>query len=66
MWKSPNDGDINVLTQCMTDEKTAFFQVKFQSTIPSENNDDGEAPIAIVAQDSPKGFFKNIQKVKVI
>ena len=48
----------------MTDEKTAFFQVKFQSTIPSENNDDDDAPIAIVAQESPKGFFKNIRKVK--
>ena len=31
--RSSYNGDINVLTQCMTDEKTAFFQVKFQSTI---------------------------------
>ena len=62
--RSSYNGDINVLTQCMTDEKTAFFQVKFQSTIPLEDTEDGDASaIAIVAQDSPKGFFKNIQKV---
>ena len=42
----------------MTDEKTAFFQVKFQSTI-QESSDQ----VAIVAQSSPKGFYKNIQKV---
>ena len=35
--RSSYNGDINVLTQCMTDEKTAFFQVKFQSTIPLED-----------------------------
>ena len=62
--RSSYNGDINVLTQCLTDEKTAFFQVKFQSTIPLEDTEDGDASaIAIVAQDSPKGFFKNIQKV---
>ena len=63
--RSSYNGDINVLTQCMTDEKTAFFQVKFQSTIPLEDTaEDGDASAcAIVAQDSPKGFFKNIQKV---
>ena len=65
--RSSSNGDINVLTQCMTDEKTAFFQVKFQSTmIPEDEEQENEAAsasIAIVAQDSPKGFFKNIQKV---
>ena len=35
--RSSYNGDINVLTQCMTDEKTAFFQVKFQNTIPLED-----------------------------
>ena len=56
MLSRSSNGDINVLTQCMTDEKTAFFQVKFQSL----EGDDG---VAVVAQDSPKGFFRNIQTV---
>ena len=60
MLSQSSNGDINVLTQCMTDEKTAFFQVKFQSTIDDATE---AATVAVVAQDSPKGFFKLIQKV---
>lgn len=64
MLSQSANGDINVLTQCMTDEKTAFFQVKFQSTMDQQAvaTQDQDA-VAIVAQDSPKGFLKNIQKV---
>ena len=42
----------------MTDEKTAFFRVKFQSTI------DEERVINIVAQDMPQGFYRSLQKVR--
>ena len=56
-FPSSATGDINVLTQCMTDEKTAFFRVKFQSTI------DEERVINIVAQDMPQGFYRSLQKV---
>ena len=68
-FPSSATGDINVLTQCMTDEKTAFFKVKFQSTIDGSSSSgnsggDQERVINIVAQDTPQGFYKSLQKVK--
>ena len=53
--QSQTSESINVLTQCLTDERTAFFTVKFQSTIDQE-------PIDIIAQDEPKGFLKSIHR----
>ena len=54
--QSQNGESINVLTQCLTDERTAFFTVKFQSTIDQE-------PIDIIAHDAPKGFLKSIHRL---
>ena len=61
--RSSYNGDINVLTQCMTDEKTAFFQVKFQSTIPLEDTGKSLSEALIFAEHGENMFTAAIDEL---